>query len=239
MTFSNIPPGVCLWRDRPALTALAALVICSALHLIAMKTNREALRRWTKALLVPLIAAAHIAICGTARPFVLAALLLGWIGDLLLIPGIRRRTLFTMGALAFLLGHGCYIAAAFAAHWPQLAFGSFSPAVFAAFAAGFALLPALAYTSLRKKLKKKERPMILVYMTGIACMAYFMVVSAAGDPVFPKLLAAAGALLFTASDCILAGSLSGVIKGRGRSLAVMLTYIPAQALIALGFALSA
>lgn len=228
--------GPALRAAAAAAAWLIALVCCSALHLFASAKYKEGLRRVTKALLVPLVICAHIAIAGLSYPLVICALVCGWVGDILLIPR-GRKLFFGVGALFFLVGHCLYIAAAFSAGLPQATYSRFGWPSAAAAATAALIMLGLAFASFYAKLPAKMRIPCIVYMAGIASMAATLAYSAVGDPRFPKLLAAFGGALFVVSDYILAGSMIGVIKGRRRSLAVMFTYILAQAFIALGFAL--
>ena len=144
--------------------------------------------------------------------------------------------LFGLGAFCFLIGHCLYIGAAFSLRMPQSAYAALGPASIPAAAALCTAVCAGAFLALCKKLDKKLRAPCLVYIAGIAAMAATLCYSAAGQPTLPRLLAAAGGLLFSASDFTLAGSALGIIRGRRRGLWVMASYIAAQTLIAVGFA---
>lgn len=202
----------------------------------ALAENKEGLRRVTKACLVPFIALAHFALAGAFKPLVLLGLAFGWAGDLLLIPR-GRRALFGLGAFCFFVGHCFYIGAAFSLGMPQSAFTALGAASVPAAILVYAGVSLGAFLSLLPRLNKKLRPPCLVYIAGIAAMALTLVYSAVGVPALSRWLCAFGGLLFTVSDYTLAGSALGLIRGRRRGLWVMATYIPAQALIAAGFAL--
>ncbi|HWU08532.1 MAG TPA: lysoplasmalogenase [Streptomyces sp.] len=84
---------------------LAAFLAVSALHLTGLLTGVDAAHLATKPLLMPLLAA-HAAARGGPR-LLIAALLFGWGGDVLLMPDAEAAFLAGMGSFA--LGHVCYL----------------------------------------------------------------------------------------------------------------------------------
>lgn len=216
---------------------LVLLAVSSSLHLNACCKDKELLRRITKILLVPFIMAEHIVLAGFTMPLVLIALFFGWLGDIFLIPR-SRKLFFGCGALLFLVGHIFYIWAAFRYGGVLAAYSALGPwSAYAAVAAALAVVAA-AYLRLRKKLPKSFRIPCLVYMLAIGLMACSMIYSALGTPNAGRILAAVGAVLFVSSDYMLASSALGLFRARRRSMWVMLTYILAQAFIAVGFAIA-
>lgn len=122
---------------------------------------------------------------------ILVGLVLGALGDVLLIP--KASAVFLAGLVAFLLGHLAY-AFAFAIR------GVEPVAAFVA-AMAVALPAALAWRWLAPHLPAKMRVPVLAYVAVIS----FMVIAAAaafGQPRWPAMLA--GALLFYVSDLAVA-----------------------------------
>ena len=77
---------------------------------------------------------------------------------------------------------------------------------------------------------------VLIYTAVLSLMAGAALLGLARNPSPGAFLTAAGALLFVLSDALLARSLFGRGESPG-SFRVMLSYLPAQALITLGFTL--
>jgi uncharacterized membrane protein YhhN len=123
--------------------------------------------------------------------WVLLALALCWLGDVLLIP--RRQAAFLGGLASFLLGHVAYVAAFFAR--------GLDPAGVLLAAAPAALAFWLAARWLRGSVPQKMRIPVRAYMTVISVM----VVAAAGTVTRePQIVVALGALLFYVSDLAVA-----------------------------------
>ncbi|WP_371606546.1 lysoplasmalogenase [Streptomyces sp. NBC_01213] len=87
---------------RPLIIAFLAV---SAVHLAGLLAGLEALHAATKPLLM-LLLAAYAAACGGPR-LLIAALLCGWAGDVLLMPDAEPAFLAGMGFFA--AGHVCYL----------------------------------------------------------------------------------------------------------------------------------
>ncbi|MBT9257881.1 lysoplasmalogenase [Phycicoccus sp. MAQZ13P-2] len=189
----------------------------------AVATRRHDLERWAKpAVMVGLVAVALAggALDHPAGPALLVALVLGGVGDVLLLGDSEPR--FVAGLAAFLVGHLAYV----------LAFvrdGLDHPALAAAGAATVAV----ALVAGRRILPAATRDggaglgaAVGVYMAVIAAMA--VTGWATGSP-----LVAAGVTLFVVSDTLLA--LDRFVTPRpGARLAVIVTYHLAQALIVAG-----
>ena len=223
---------------RLIIGACAALLIAadSMLHLTSCYLRLDEIRKPTKVFLVPFILLLHLMIAWFRFPFVVVGLVLGWIGDILLIPK-NNKLCFVLGGCFFLVGHGFYIAAAFKAGLPQAAFASRPAAAIIACAFALALAVA-AYCSLYKKIPVKMRAPAALYLTALASMAGTMLVSAVGmKPGVAPVLMGGGGLLFALSDYLLGSGLVRAYRIRNNRLWVMLTYILAQLGIALGFAL--
>ena len=153
------------------------------------------------------------------RTFILAGLALSLVGDAFMM---LRRKRFEAGLAAFLGAHVCYILAFRSAMLPRFAVQPLFPLV---------LVAALILRTLLPRLGKMKYP-VLLYMLVITVMAGL----AAGRFIQwggPKTLAAfAGALLFMASDAVLA--FDRFVRPIRRAQTLILgTYFVAQTLIAL------
>ena len=196
---------------------LIAYAAVSLIHLFFCWNGGHArLRDGTKVLLIPLLLGA--AVCGGGPPLLWAALILGWLGDVLLLW--PDKPAFFLGGLAsFLAGHGCYI--------PLLLGKRALPWGWAAvIGAALAGLGAAVYLSLGKSLPGTMKLPGLAYLAVILSMAFSAWLSGVPVLIF-------GAMLFVLSDYILARGLFVRKLPRGDFL-VMLTYLLAQALLSLG-----
>lgn len=204
--------------------------VLALLHLVCCAANRQFLRHLSKTLLVPLLLLGYACTAATADPWVLAALLLGWAGDIFLIwPGHTR--LSTAGISAFGLGHVCYI---FAMLSPL--HGGVPSLLWLCILAPLALAAALYTLSLRVMDRALRVPGALYYLLLAALCAAAALSLAAGAAGGGWLLA--GAALFLLSDTLLVRQFSTVGDPAPRyDFAVMLTYILAQGFLALGFAM--
>ncbi len=239
LDFGTAPAFAAVIAGLRVLLGGAVVLLLAAdtlLHLTGCYLRLDGLRAPTKVFLVPFILLLHILIAGAGYPFVIVGLILGWIGDILLIPK-NNKLCFVLGGSSFLIGHGFYIAAAFVKGLPQAAF-AVRP-VAAAIACAFVLgLAVLAYISLRKKIPGKMKLPAILYLTALSSMAGTMLVSAVGMKagVAPVLMGGGG-LLFALSDYLLGSGLVRAWRIKNNRLWVMITYILAQLGIALGFAL--
>jgi uncharacterized membrane protein YhhN len=150
--------------------------------------------------------------------WLLAALLLGWLGDLLLLS--RKPAMFMGGLGAFLLSHLCFG-------------GAFLSGAVSLPAMGLALLPALAVGALVLRWLWPHLPAdfklpVLLYVLAILGMC----VAAAGHAgATGRWLVLAGAVLFAASDISVARD-RFVAPGRGNRLWGWPTYFVAQLMLA-------
>lgn len=154
-------------------------------------------------LLVILVAALSYTRAGAHDPgytlLVLLGLLLSFAGDVLLILPLPRS--FLLGLVAFLLAHAAYIAAFTHAQVSRALGSNMGAEVLAA--AVLAIIATTMYRYLLPTLGKLRVPVIL-YIVVISIMAHRALAVALVDPSAPALLMSAGALLFYASDGILA-----------------------------------
>jgi len=197
------------------------------LELYGVHGEHNKLRKITKPLIMPLICLFYISGTPAVSPWVIAAMAGGWLGDIFLMYDGTKC--FIAGLLSFLAGHLLYIlvfvglAGNFAPvplwYWTLLVpFALFLTAAFFILKdkAGALLGPAMAYAA------------VLLTMVFTAGASFFTAGTTAGSWAL-----LAGALLFLASDSML-----GLRKFIGlfseNTILVMLTYMPAQFLIAAG-----
>lgn len=219
------------WEVNMVIALSAALGAASVTHLAACGLGKSRLRYFTKLLLMPLIAALYCALVDRPAPAVLAAMFCGWAGDFFMIYK-HRDAFLAAGMAAFGLGHILYVARigviAAAAH----------PRLFTALAG--TLVPGavavIIFVVLRRRIPKQLRLPGLLYGLLLASLgsAAFIALRA-GAPGGAYLLA--GGCLFLCSDGILSFETFRDGDSNADDVAVMLTYIAAQTLLAIGFSL--
>lgn len=209
----------------------AALTAASVTHLTACGLGKSRLRYVTKLLLMPILAALYCVLAEHQAPAVLAAMLCGWFGDFFMIYK-HRDSFLAAGMAAFGLGHILYVA-----HIGVIAAAA-GPKLFTAAAA--TLVPAAVvvaiFVALYRRIPSQLRLPGLLYgllLASLGSAAYIAL--RAGVPGGAYLLA--GGCLFLCSDGILAFETFRDGDSNLADVAVMLTYIAAQTLLVVGFAL--
>ncbi|MEU1126650.1 lysoplasmalogenase [Streptomyces sp. NPDC005899] len=192
---------------RPLLLAFLAV---AAVDLAGLLAGAEPVHLVAKPLLMPLLAA-HAAARGGSRALV-AALLCGWAGDVLLMPASEGAFLAGMGCFA--AGHVCYL----------VLFGRARPRPAAGLAYAAVLVAFLAY--LWPGLPGDLRVPLTGYGLLLAAMAWR---SGALGP-----CAAVGGALFLLSDALIATGVAGRAEPPGHDFWIMLTYLAAQYLLTRG-----
>jgi len=208
---------------------LAFFVLTSAVHITAISTQKEILRRVSKCLIVPFLLGVYICGAETLLFFAIPALIFGWIGDVLLIK-IQKSIFFKLGLLSFLLGHICYIIT-FAAVLGLFDAGRIGIPAIAIFTPP-ALVLGIVVIRLIKPTKEMFLP-VCVYMFVIMTMVLFGFQIFIFYPGIPGHLILCGCLCFMVSDTILAYYTFRKLKLSG-SLLIMCYYILAQACIIFG-----
>jgi len=212
--------------------AIALYLLVIALHLFACASrDRLMLRRVTKCCLMPLLLLCYVVFAAEVSPLVVAAILCGFVGDVLLLFRPRRWS-FPAGIFSFAAGHVFYITY-------FLKGINVSPAWYICVALGliclFSAITLLRY--LWNGLPKKLRPPSFLYMLIIASMASCAILFALYGASPLRWLAAVGGLIFVASDSTL--SIDAFHHPvRYRNVIVMSTYIVAQTLIVTSLALA-
>ena len=188
-----------------------------------------------KPALLPLLSATTLAyLVGRDVPdfrpvgLLVAAQLLGCAGDILLMPS--SDVLFLIGMAAFLVGHIFYMCLFGGQSWKGLTGGQWAIAVFAM---------AVIVVALMKAIGIQGELFVPMLVYGFALM--LLIFSAlAGVLRMPRgsrttwWVLLAGALLFTFSDACIAMGMFGVMKFALRHFVVMVTYLAAQSLLAVG-----
>lgn len=212
---------------RLTATLLGLMALAAVADWVAVARSWHRVELIAKPLtLVLLLAAAGGADLGTAKPWVIAALGLGVVGDVALLfdqdGGKRADRAFLLGLGSFLLGHGCYLVA-FAQHGvhpvPLLA-GVLVVAAVAGFTVPGVLRGAAA----------ADGRQLAVAVGGYAAILAAMTVLGVGTAV---IAVAVGGVLFLISDTTLAWQRFVRPLPQG-PLAVIVTYHVAQALIVIG-----
>ena len=206
---------------------LAVFIIVSVFHITVILLRKENLRRISKCFLMPLLLAVYIASGEHRYIFIVPALILGWIGDALLIK-IEKKAHFILGLASFLLGHVCYMIT-----FIQILglSGNVNIPAIAVFIAPAILLGMVVFR-LIKPTKEMFFPVIL-YMAVLVAMNFL------GFQVFLLNTGIAGILIlsgcynFIVSDTILAYYTFRKVKLWGAVL-LMIFYILAQAEIVMG-----
>ncbi|WP_137990179.1 lysoplasmalogenase [Streptomyces vilmorinianum] len=189
---------------------LAAFALASAVDLISLLAGAELGHQIAKPLLMPLLAA-YAATCSAPRTLI-AALLFGWGGDVFLLSDADWAFLVGMGSFA--AGHVCYL----------VLFGRRRTRVLLGLAYGVALVGTVA--ALWGDLPAELRLPVAGYSLLLTAMAYRA--SSLG------LLAGLGGALFLLSDTLIATGVAHWPQLPAPDFWVMLTYIAAQYLLALG-----
>jgi uncharacterized membrane protein YhhN len=209
---------------------LFCFVLNAVLLIIFIAFGKETLRRISKVLIVPLLLAVYIAGAGSKSVLPVFALVLGWIGDVLLIR-IDKKICLNLGLASFLLGHLCYIVC-----FIQIlgffgaAYNINIPAV-VIFAPPMAILGVIVFR-LIKPLKELYIP-VIVYMAVLELLTLFGSQVSLFNPGLAGLLILSGCICFMVSDTILAYYTFRKPKRSG-SILLMGYYMLAQAEIILG-----
>ena len=211
----------------------AFFIIVGIVNISAIALKRENLRRASKCLIIPPLLAAYIAGAGNLFLFPVPALILGWIGDVLLL-NIQKKTYFILGLASFLLGHICYIITFVGI----LGFFDFNgtiniPAI-AIFTIPTIILGMVVFR-LIKPTKEMHIP-VIVYMIVLVAMSLLGFQVFLFNPGVAGLLILSGCFYFMVSDTILAYYTFRKPKLWG-SFLLMFFYIVAQAEIVLGLML--
>lgn len=197
-------------RERLARALLTAFLVAAAVDLVAVLADIPVAGLVAKPLLMPLLAG-YAAVRRGPRLLV-AALLFGWGGDVLLM--LDSDTAFLLGMGSFAVGHVCYL-------W---LFGR-APSPWSA-AVAYAVALAVALVLLWPGLPAGLRIPMVGYGLLLTAMAYRAGVLGR--------YAAVGGALFLLSDTLIAVGVADAPRLPAHGFWIMLTYIAAQFLLATG-----
>lgn len=177
----------------------------------------------TKPFLMPVLLFFYLASAVHSNWMLCAALICGFLGDVLLM---KEGVYFILGLLSFLLGHIFYILT-FTTDVKQITLVAY-----------FTILPyAVTGVLISKKLLpsvKELKAPIIIYMAAILMMSFTSVLRFGSVPSYSSWLTFTGSVFFIISDTILAfNEFKGNITNNG--VYVMTTYLLAQLLIVSGF----
>jgi uncharacterized membrane protein YhhN len=206
--------------------ALGLFFALGALHLALVLWGSPRFQRITKVLLLPPLVWYYGAAAETFLAVVLAAVILGWIGDILLIK-IENEAFFKAGLTSFLLGHLLYIPA-------MLSF------------AGTVRIPLLIISIIAAiplgiliqrivKPNKSLRIPVILYGIIIELMSLSALQLMAARPEFWGILVFVGSLCFMISDSMLGYFTFRTLSKYG-SFFIMFFYMIAQGTIIIGLA---
>ena len=178
---------------------------------------------------MPLLCAFYLSVAQEIRLFVAAALLFGWIGDVLLLRE-EKQSFMLLGICSFALGHVCYIAAMLSTdRSPVQAVNILIPAALCLLWMVFVCVNLIP--SAPKPLKMPGFLYALL-LSGTGLSVLYRLLSTGK---FAYLIAFIGGMFFLLSDTLLVKQDYG-IKLKHGNFYVMLTYIIAQTLLILGLA---
>jgi len=207
------------------LVFLVILGVVSVVYLTLLFFKYGLLQAILKGCLVPLILAVYIFGAEKILVPVVLGLIFGWAGDVLLLKG-SNSLFFKLGLASFLLGHICYIIAMYAFAVPfNIAVLIIS--VVAAVCYGLFLFKTLHPTA-------EMRIPIIAYEITILTMVIFALQLFLAQGASFGIFVLAGSVCFIVSDSTLAYDIFRK-KLKYGAFIIMLTYIAAQLLIALGF----
>jgi len=205
---------------------LVILGVVSVVYLVSLFFKQGLFQGILKGCLMPLVLAVYIFGAEKILLSIVLALVLGWMGDILLLKSSIPR-FFIMGLASFLLGHVCYIIAMYGFAHPL-----HIPALVISIAVA-ACLGILIFKIVRPPAEMKIP--VIAYEITIMTMAIFALQLFLAQGSTFGALVLAGSLCFVVSDFTLA--YDTFRKGpKYASFIIMITYIAAQFLITLGFA---
>ncbi len=220
--------------------ALAVIFIIIALiHLYTCFFKIETLRKLTKPMLLALLAAIYCSYTLPANNFhwqVLAALILGMIGDTFLLS--TKKTMFLCGAFSFTFGH-CFYFYSLLTFTPLNGYKP-SPLVIILIILSVVLCLVALCKMMFSHLSKDLKPMFPVYiglvfvLFSLSLLTFIASITSVPGSVLPAACLMVGSLSFLISDNKLAYDKFKKATPYG-NFYIMLTYIIAQSLLTAGF----
>jgi len=206
------------------LVFLVILGVVSVVYIVTLLFKESIFQFILKGCLVPLVLAVYVSSANTVLLPIVLALIFGWLGDVLLIK-MSNLLCFRLGLASFLLGHIFYIVMMIIYSQPL----NITVLI-------ISIIAAVCYAIIIYKFVKPTNEMkipVIAYETILMTMAIFAVQLFFTQGGKFGALVLAGSLCFIASDSMLALL---TFRKKALNVPVMLTYIAAQLLIVLGFA---
>lgn len=213
-----------------SLIAYILLGIVSAIHLYGTYNRNKKLRRLTKWLLLPLLVVAYVAQVEEPNLYFVFGFIFYWAGDVLLL--IKGTAFFTLGGVAFALGHVCLISAFIG----NIDFRTVPYLTVCPLFIIFTAIINMVRNQLKDYVPKVLQIPMVGYLLANAAMNVFAILQMFSHPSDATITISLGALLFLYSDI----TLFGVRFHRSdtiykRHFIEMLSYIVGEALICYGF----
>lgn len=207
---------------------LAVFIIATSIHLYASLKKDQRMRNMTKPLILFALIGFYAAAARTVSTTVVIALLLSWIGDILLM--FRGIKAFVAGGISFGLGHIFFIIS----YTRDIVFSRVPVIVIATTLLVFTAAVVFVFSKLTKHLPKGLAVPMFLYLIVNGFMNSFAIFRCVSAPTLGTALTVIGALLFFISDSALF-----MVRFHKRSLmkshfVVMLTYSIGEFLIVLG-----
>lgn len=203
---------------------LSIFIGFSCFYLAITALNQEELARYLKPFLLPiLLVAVYLTDKFKTKLLLLTALTFSWIGDIVLLFANKGEIYFIVGLVAFLISHVFYIVL----FSKQTISTSISNKI--SFGAGIGLI-LLYFFGMINTLGPKLGPLtvpVIVYAIVISTMLYFALKGSYQWKTIPYQSVLIGAILFIASDSILAFN-KFYQPIQHCSFFIMITYLAAQ-----------
>ena len=207
---------------------LAIFIVSTAFHLYASLRKETKMRNISKPFIILSLLGFYILTARQVSAAIVIALILSWIGDVLLIP--KGNKWFTAGGISFMIGHFFFILG----YLKDIDFASIPVFVIILLAIFFTAAVLFIFSKLKPHLPKPLFYPMLLYLLingAMNCFAIFRSISLSS---LPSIVTAIGAALFFVSD----SSLFFVRFHKNSALKthflVMLTYSIGEFLIILG-----
>lgn len=210
---------------------LGIFIVFTSIHLYASWKQDKTLRAFTKGFILLAVLGFYLESVDTYSWYVCIALLLSWLGDILLIPnGVKW---FTAGGISFMASHIFFILA----YSQYINFGAGNIFVTIAIAVVYAAIVTFLFSKLKKHLPKPLFYPMYVYLLINGTMNTFAWYRLLAGVNAGSIITAIGALGFFISDCTLFFVRFDKSKSAKGHFWVMLAYSVGEFLIALGLIL--
>lgn len=216
----------------------AIFVVFTGIHLAASKIKLDSLRAPTKPVILLSILGMYLEWAhyqGVApSAFVIIALIMSWLGDVLLIPqGVKW---FTIGGISFMISHAFFMISYYES---GIVFSNINPVLIALIALIYAVTVVILFIKLKPSLPKALFYPMFVYLLLNGAMnsfAWFRLLSGSCS-LASGLITAIGAVLFFISDSSLFFVRFDKKCAMKTHFTVMLTYSVGEFMIILGLML--